>query len=72
MLSAGTAFILYLAIAAAGVAFLDGKIRTPLLILLAGLAVKTWVAHSRQKAEVMGETEGTRETNAGPNGGETP
>lgn len=72
MLSAGTAFILYLAIAAAGVALLDGKFRTILLIFVGGLALKTWVARLRQKAEVMGETEGTRETSAGASGGETP
>lgn len=72
MLSAGTAFILYLAIAAAGVAFLDGKFRTILLIFLGGLAVKTWVARLRQKAAVMVESEGTRETSAGAGDGETP
>ncbi len=72
MLSAGTAFILYLAIAAAGVALLEGKFRLILLVFVGGLALRTWVAELRRKAEVMGETEGTREAGPGAPGGETP
>jgi len=53
------AFILYIALAAIAGSSLRGDFRTAVLVLLAGLALKTWIGHRKQLTEGIGPTNGT-------------
>ncbi len=44
------AFICYLVLAAISGSSLTGDVRTVVLILLGGLALKTWIGHLREQA----------------------
>jgi hypothetical protein len=50
MLRIHWAFVCYLVLAAIGGSSLTGDVRLVVLILLGGLALKTWVGHLREQA----------------------
>ena len=57
-------YLLYLALAAIAGVLLRGEFLLPVLILLGGLAIKTWVGQQRQRSTALGSDGSTisRET----------
>ena len=56
------AILLYGALAASAFFTLEGTVRLFVLILFAGLAIKTWAVHQRERLELQEEQEANERT----------